>query len=397
MVDTCAETWLTLFGKQSAGNTTMPWNARDAMSLREEFVSLANHPDANMRELCRRFGISPQTGYKWLNRFRQDGLLGLQERSRKPAVSPRKTQPGLEEEVIAIRKEHSTWGGRKISHLLDQRICASTVTNVLHRHGLITAEASEAAKPWTRFEREAPNDLWQIDFKGFFQTAQGPCYPLTLIDDHSRFNLVIQACAHQRTGLVMEHLTDLFSRYGLPVQINADNGSPWGAPRNPGELTPLGIWLVRLGIRLTFSRPGHPQTNGKDERFHRTLKAEVLTGRSFRDLREAQEAFDLWRGIYNYKRPHQQLGYKVPADRYQMSRRAFPSRLPPVEYGPDDILVKPYSSQFRFKKRSFRIAKALAGYVLALRRSDQGPDHFDVYFCQHKLRTIDFNNPDGKR
>lgn len=375
----------------------MPWNARDAMSLREEFVHLANHPDANVRELCRRFGISPQTGYKWLNRYRQEGAAGLLERSRKPASSPRLTDRGLEKEVIAIRKEHPAWGGRKIRHLLGQRICASTVTNVLHRHGLITSEASAAATPWKRYEREAPNDLWQIDFKGFFQTGQGPCYPLTLIDDHSRFNLAIQACAHQRTELVQEHLTDLFRRYGLPLQINADNGAPWGAPRNPGELTPLGIWIVRLGIRLTFSRPGHPQTNGKDERFHRTLKAEVLRDRTFRDLREAQEAFDLWRGVYNYKRPHQQLDYQVPRERYQMSTRPFPSRVPTFEYGPEDILVKPYDSQFRFKKRSFRIAKALVGHILALRPSEKGPDHFDVYFCHRKLRTIDFNNPDGKR
>lgn len=375
----------------------MPWNARDTMSLREEFAHLANHPDANIRELCRRFGISPQTGYKWLNRYRKEGAAGLVEQSRKPRSSPKQTDQRLEEEVVAIRKEHPAWGGRKIRHLLDQRICASTVTNVLHRHGLITAEASDAATPWKRYEREAPNDLWQIDFKGFFQTDQGSCYPLTLIDDHSRFNLTIQACPHQRTELVKEHLTDLFRRYGLPLQINADNGAPWGAPRNPGELTPLGIWIVRLGIRLTFSRPGHPQTNGKDERFHRTPKAEVLKGRTFRDLQEAQEAFDLWRGVYNYKRPHQQLGYQVPIDRYQMSKRPFPSRLQDFEYSPDDILIKPYCSQFRYKKRSFRIAKALGGHIVALRPSEQGPDHFDVYFCRHKLRTIDFNNPDGRR
>ncbi|MCO8161367.1 IS481 family transposase [Pseudomonas sp. 21LCFQ010] len=375
----------------------MPWNTRDAMSLKEEFITLARQPSANIRALCRQYGISPQTGYKWLRRFEQDGEEGLKEKSRRPAASPTQTAPGLEAEVIALRQAHPAWGGRKISHVLDRRISPSTVTNVLHRHGLITPEASAAATPWKRFEHEAPNDLWQMDFKGYFQTGQGVCHPLTMIDDHSRFNLVIQACAHQRGPLVQEHMTEVFRRYGIPLQINVDNGAPWGAPRNPGELTPLGIWLVRLGIHLSFSRPRHPQTNGKNERFHRSFKAEVLNGCTFRNLNEAQQAFDQWREIYNHRRPHEALNYKTPMHRYRISQRAFPRQLGEFEYSPEDVLVKPYDSQFRFKKRSFRIAHALSGHTLALRPSKKGPEHFDVFFCHHKLRTIDFNQPDSKR
>lgn len=374
----------------------MPWNTRDAMSLKQEFVYLARQPNINIRDLCRRFGISPQTGYKWLKRHEAHGESGLQDRSRRPRSSPKQTEASLAAEVVAVREEHPAWGGRKISRVLDKRIAPSTVTNVLHRHDLITPQASEAARQWTRFEHAAPNDLWQMDFKGDFQTLQGRCYPLTVIDDHSRFNLVIQSCACQRGALVQEHLSEVFRRYGLPARINTDNGVPWGAPRHPGELTPLGIWLVTLGIRLSFSRPGHPQTNGKDERFHRSLKAEVLKGRLYRSLEEVQSAFDHWREIYNFLRPHDALDLEVPISRYQVSSHAFPESLPQIEYGPDDILVKPYDSQFRFRKRSFRIAKALGGHTVALRPSTKGDGLFDVYFGHQKVRTIDFNNPDGK-
>jgi len=257
----------------------MSWNTRDAMSLKEEFISLALRPGANRRELCRRFGISPQTGYKWLRRFETLGQAGLLEQSRRPLNSPRQCKPDLEADVIALRKQHPKWGGRKISHKLAVSVAPSTITNILHRHDLILPHDSAASQPWHRFEHEAPNDLWQMDFKGFFQTNQGACYPLTMLDDHSRFNLTIQACPHQRGVLVQEHMTEVFRQYGLPAQINTDNGAPWGSPSSPGQLTPLTIWLVRLGIKVTWSRPRHPQTNGKNERFHRSLKAEVLSGR----------------------------------------------------------------------------------------------------------------------
>ncbi len=371
----------------------MPWNARDAMSLREEFVSLAHQPDANIRELCRRFSISPQTGYKWLKRFEQDGWVGLQERSRRPQNSPKQADSGLEDEVLAVRKAHPAWGGRKISHILGGRIAPSTVTNVLHRHDLILPSASEAAQKWHRFEREAPNELWQMDFKGQFKTNEGLCYPLTMVDDHSRFNLIIQACAHQHSAIVQKHLTTVFRRYGLPVQINTDNGPPWGAPRNPGELTPLGIWLVRLGIRLTWSRPAHPQTNGKTERFHRTLKAEVLNGRSFVTFAETQLEFDLWRQVYNHERPHEALGYKTPVERYRISNRAFPERLPELEYSPDDTVVKVSTAGlFCYRKRYFQINKGLVGLLIAIRPKGSDGDQFEVYFGHHRIGKYDFND-----
>jgi transposase InsO family protein len=227
----------------------MPWSARNTMSLREEFVSLARQEGVNRRELCRRFGISATTGYKWLRRHVQAGTQGLIDESRRPKASPSITDPELEKAVVALRREHPAWGGRKIARrLLDLEvgvIAPSTVTAVLHRHGLISAGATQAAQAWHRFEHEHPNALWQIDFKGHVEMASGRCHPLTLLDDHSRFSLAVRACARQETTTVQEQLISIFQTYGLPVRINADNGAPWGAPREPGQLSKLAVWLVR--------------------------------------------------------------------------------------------------------------------------------------------------------
>jgi len=395
------DTWLTgvrghgghFLASQLRREALMPWNTRDAMSLKEEFVSLAKKPGSNKRELCRRFGISPQTAYKWLKRYEAGGSSCLQEKSRRPTSSPKLTQAALEAEVIALRQDHPAWGGRTISSMLDKRIAPSTVTNVLHRHGLIKPSEKEP-EATLRFEHPEPNDLWQMDFKGHFATQQGRCHPLTLLDDHSRFSLAIQACDNERGVTVKEKMIEVFRHYGLPKRLNVDNGAPWGSPRNPGEITELSIWLVRLGIRISFSRPYHPQTNGKIERFHRSLKAEVLNGRHFSTLADAQSAFDQWREIYNLKRPHQALEYKVPMDRYRSSPWAYPQQLPEFEYGPDDVLAKVYHSRFRFQKRYFSIAKGLVGQHIAIRPNAENGSLFDVYFCHHFLRTIDVSKPD---
>ena len=371
----------------------MPWTTRDAMSLKEEFVALARQPGSNKRELCRRFGISPQTAYKWLDRYKAHGQPGLQEKSRRPATSPKLTQAAMEAQVVALRQAHPAWGGRTISSLLEKRIAPSTVTNVLHRHGLIQPSQREQSAT-LRFEHDAPNDLWQMDFKGHFALQQGRCHPLTLLDDHSRFSLAIEACDNERGATVKERMIEVFQRYGLPARINVDNGPPWGSPRNPGEVTELSIWLIRLGIRISFSRPRHPQTNGKIERFHRSLKAEVLDGRHFSTLMDAQSAFDRWREVYNLQRPHQALGYKVPMDRYRSSPWAYPQQLPEFEYGPDDVLAKVYDSRFRFQKRYFSIAKGLLGQHIAIRPNAESDGLFDIYFCHHFLRTFDVNTPD---
>lgn len=374
----------------------MPWETKDIMSLREEFVFLAKQEGANRRELCRRFGISPQTAYKWLARFSDEGVSGLANRSRRPNHSPTLTPVDVQAAVVDLRTQHPAWGGRKISRRLQDlghaSVAPSTVSTILHRHGMISP-AAESRQAWQRFEHESPNALWQADFKGYFDTLHGRCIPLTVLDDHSRFSLVLQACDNTRSDTVQVHLEAAFRRYGLPARMNFDNGAPWGSPGQPGQVTRLGLWLIRLGIRISYSRPYHPQTNGKEERFHRSLKAEVLNGRSFDDLEHAQSAFDCWRRVYNHERPHEAIQMQTPISRYQPSPRAFPEALPPLEYGLDDQIVRvKWNGELRFLGHKLKVSSALHGHDVAIRPRPMEDGVFDVFFAHHRCFTIDLNS-----
>ena len=376
----------------------MPWKVQNTMSLRKEFIHLALQESANLRQLCVRFEISPQTAYKWLARYEAEGEAGLSDRSRRPLNSPGKSSAQVEEAVLALRRNHPAWGGRKISRRLRDMggvvVAPSTVSNILRRHGLI-AQTDGAPKAWQRFEHDTPNALWQADFKGHFDTLQSPCHPLTVLDDHSRFNLVLQACGNTKGETVQAHLEAAFRRYGLPVRINFDNGSPWGTPKQPGEISTLAMWLIRLGIRVSFSRPYHPQTNGKDERFHRSFKAEVLNGRQFEHLEHAQSAFDRWRPIYNTERPHEALQMATPISRYQPSPNAFPEKLPPIEYGPDDVVTRVgWTGELRVQERKFKVSSALRHHDVAVRPKAGEDGVFEVYFVHHRCKTIDLNTPE---
>lgn len=373
----------------------MPWKTQDTMSLREEFVRLASQEGANRRELCRHFAISPQTAYKWLARYANGGTAGLLDRSRRPQRSPAQTPAEVQTAVVDLRLAHPAWGGRKISRRLHdlglESVAPSTVSGILHRHGLIAPTTPED-KAWQRFEHELPNALWQADFKGHFETLQGRCSPLTVLDDHSRYNLLLQACGNTRTATVREHLEAAFRRYGLPARMNFDNGPPWGSPSQPGQLTELGVWLIRLGIRISHSRPYHPQTNGKEERFHRSLKAEVLNGKSFMDLAHAQSAFDRWRHVYNHERPHEALQMATPIARYRPSPRSLPETLPAIEYGPDDEIVRvKWNGELRFRGHQFKLSSALHRHDVAIRPRIAEDGVFDVYFAHQRCLTIDLN------
>lgn len=356
---------------------------------REEFVHLARLPDANVSELCRRFQISRKTGYKWLGRD------SFEDRSRRPHSSPRCTGQDIQTRVLATRDEHPAWGARKIAHVLgrDQgvELASSTVNSILRRHARISAHHSDAATPWQRFEHEAPNALWQIDFKGHFATGDRRCHPLTVLDDHSRFNIVLQALADERRTSVQPVLQRAFERFGLPERINADNGPPWGGG---GGLSQLGAWLIRLGVRLSHSRALHPQTNGKDERFHRSLKAEVLAQHELRDLQHAQEHFSRWRHVYNHQRPHEALQMHTPSSRYRPSPRTMPRQLAPIEYLDDDLVRKvQHGGWIHLHGRELRVGKALIGQPVACRPLPGKDGHYAIFFCHHKLEEIDLNEP----
>jgi transposase InsO family protein len=375
----------------------MPWREQSIMDQREEFVRLALSSGANIRELCRRFGISRSNGHKWLKRYLMEGGAGLADRSRRPLRSPSRTPQPIEAEVLRIRdKSNNTWGGRKIERVMQRSgqievPSPSTITEILRRHGKLAERAHEHPGPHQRFERAAPNELWQMDFKGHFATAQGRCHPLTVLDDHSRYSLTISACSNQQDTTVRGRLVLIFRRYGLPFAMLMDNGPPWGDAGNQPH-TVFTVWLMQLGVKVIHCRPFHPQTQGKDERFHRTLKAEVLSGKSFRTLAECQDAFDRWRHMYNHERPHEALAFATPAERYRVSTRTFPETLAPIEYGPGDTVRKVDSGgDIKFKGRKLHVGKPFRGNPIALRpTTDDGL--FTVHFCAHRIGSFDLRN-----
>jgi transposase InsO family protein len=374
----------------------MPWKEVSIMSQRLEFVTLATAENANIRHLCRCFGISSATAYKWLERFRSDGAKGLEDHSRRPHHSPTRTAAEMEEIVTKLRHKHPAWGGRKLEQrLLDLGQAGvpspSTITAILQRHQLLDPKESAKHQAFLRFERAAPNELWQMDFKGEFKLPQGRCYPLTILDDHSRFAVALQACARNTRNITQTTLIQVFRRYGLPDRITCDNGSPWGS-RGRGYYTGLAVWLMRLGVAVSHSRPHHPQTQGKDERFHRTLEAEVLRYQHGASLARWQLYFDQWRLVYNTERPHEALSMAVPASRYQPSHRRYPQQLPVIEYGPADIVRKVrHYGHIKFAGREYHVGSAFYGLHVALRQTTTD-GLFDVYFCQHKIGALDLRD-----
>ena len=375
----------------------MPWKESTIMSQKEEFVRCALKKEGSFTALCREFQISRETGYKLLRRYERAGLQGLKSQSRAPQNSPLKTPRALEEEIVKIRVQHPTWGGRKIrSYLMQQGMsdlpAPSTVSDILKRNGYISEEESLKRQALGRFEREHANELWQMDFKGKFQlTSKERCFPLTILDDHSRFSLCIKACANEQCLTVKNHLIDIFEQYGLPKQFNVDNGNPWGNSQLLKH-TQLTVWLMRLGIRVTHSRPRHPQTNGKLERFHRTLKKDVLARHDISNFEQAQFLFDEWREIYNYKRPHQAINMLVPAKKYQPSQLPMPKSLNPIEYS-DDALVRKVRGNGRisFKGEEYLMGEAFAGHLVEIKPHALG-EQFDLYFDQFKIYTYNLKN-----
>ena len=370
----------------------MVWGSVSMIDLRMEFVVLASAEGANVRAACRSFGISPKTGYKWLERFALLGRAGLADQPRAPLSSPRRSDAATEEGVLDVRRAHPAWGGRKIARVLKRRglpaPSASTVTAILRRHGFALGSFGGGPAPFIRFEHAAPNDLWQMDFKGHVAMAGGRLHPLTVLDDHSRFSIVLAACANQTTETVKAPLVEAFRRYGLPLCIMTDNGSPWG--NGPGSpFTPLGVFLIEQGIRIGHSRPYHPQTLGKDERFHRSLKAEALSGPPFDTFEEAAKALERWRHIYNSERPHEAIGMDVPLQRYRRSPREFDDKIAAFDYAPgDNVRRVQINGHISFKGRKLRLPKAFRGKDIALRpTSDDGV--FNVIFRHQPIKTLD--------
>lgn len=370
---------------------SMPFQGQEGS--REELCRLALSAGANRRQLCRRFNVSPMSLYKWLDRYRTDGAAGLADHSRRPHRSPSQTGAEMEAAVLAVRRQNPVWGGRKIVASLRRQgqspPSPSTVTAILRRHG--EPMMAPGQKVWKRFEYAEPNALWQMDFKGDVALHHGRLHPLTVVDDHSRYAVVLQAADNERHGTVLDATQAAFERYGLPDVILTDNGSPWGDTTEQ-RLTKFGVWLIEHGVAPWHSPPFHPQSHGKNERFNRTLKAELLEGRIFDDLDRAQRAFDAWRHRYNHHRPHDALGLAVPADRYRPSPRSFNPTVAPFDYGPDDIVRSvDAAANISFQGRRLKASRALIGKHVALRPT-QCEGVFDLVFRHVTVKTINLHN-----
>jgi len=368
----------------------MPWKDHDLMSLKTEFLEKALEIKANISTLCLEFGISRKTAYKWIQRFEKDGVEGLFKHSKRPLTSPTRTSEKMISLILHTRKTLH-WGGKKLREYLKKTgvegvPSLATINRILLQHSQIDKEESEKRKHFIRFEREKPNELWQMDFKGHFKLCEkGRCHPLTILDDHSRFSICIKACVSEDEKSVREGLEAAFRMYGLPEGMTMDNGAPWrGSQRHLSSIT---VWLMRLGIKVSHSTPGHPQTQGKLERFHRSLKEEVLKFHQFRDLYNAQVRFDEWRELYNNHRPHEGIGFLCPKDRYKPSLRVFPEKLPEIEYPSGEDLKKVGSAgTIYFKAKHYFIGAHLANEYVALREIEN--EIYDVFFCKTKVQRL---------
>lgn len=374
----------------------MPWREWSLMSEREEVVVKALLVGANKSEIAKRAGISRKTLYKWCRRYQEGGREALLDQSRRPIHSPTRIPEEVVKRVLRVRDAHEEWGPKKIHKVLEREgqdvPSASGITLILRREGRIARGESGKHKAFGHFEAEEPNKLWQMDHKGYFYLGDGhPCYPLTILDDHSRFLIGLFASGNERKGTVIGALERAFRIYGLPQRIVFDNGRPWGhAQEHP--YTEFGVWLLRLGIKIAHSRPRHPQTLGKDERLHRTLKGELLSKRSFSDREEAQTEFDRWRYAYNYYRPHEALGLEVPASRYSPSVVAYPNRLPEIDYSSDFIVRRVGDKgEVSFRGNDYRVGKAFRGYPVGLKPAS-ADGVFYVYFLEQSVGIINLRH-----
>jgi transposase InsO family protein len=324
----------------------MPWKVVDVLDQRISFVVRALQPGANISALCAEMGISRPTGYRWLQRYVETGRLELlRDRSRRPHASPEQISGELERRVVALRQRFG-WGARKLQVLLAREgrsVSVSTINRVMQRNGLL--KLADRHRPAVRrFVREQPNQLWQMDFKGDYALAEGKCHPLVILDDHSRFALGVYALPSQRASDVHPKLIDTFERHGLPDQMLMDHGTPWWSTTNGHGLTWLSVSLIKQGVELHFGAIRHPQTQGKAERFNRTLTDAVRQAGTPNSLDQWEVFLAGFRQEYNFVRPHEAINMAVPADCYRPSARAYVPNGQPWDY-PSGAIVHQLNSE----------------------------------------------------
>lgn len=371
----------------------MPWECKTVEKLREEFA-LASLQCSNFSALCREFGIDRHTGYKWKARY--EAQETLTDRSRRPYTSPSRTPEVVEELVLRLRAENPGWGAKKIHSVLENRgqrdlPCVKTVNNILNRYGCISPEESQKRQPFIRFEKERCNLMWQTDFKGQFRMNDSNyCYPLDILDDHSRF--CIRTSPYISTeNVVISTFLDAFREFGMPDSILSDNGAQFAGFKR--GYTQFERWLMDLDILPIHGRIKHPQTQGKIERFHRTMKQELLNHTEFADIEEAREKFAVWRDKYNNERPHEALGMKCPADIYEPSSREYKEKIEKFEYSGQYHVIKVNSWGYvRFDNWQVYLSETMIDRYLEFRPSADGETFIA---CYRNFKIAEFDTSDG--
>ena len=360
----------------------MPWKEVTAVNERMEFVARLKAGE-RMSDLCREYGISRKTGYKFEQRYEEHGPGGLYDFSRRPRRLARQISVGIQTLILELKREKPTWGAKKIGEVLRRQHpetelpVRSTIHDLLDRYGLVKKRSKRRryhAYPTLREQDiQTPNQLWCADFKGQFRMGNAKyCYPLTVTDFHSRYLLACEAMESTRSESTKQGFEFIFREYGLPTRIRTDNGVPFSS-RSVQGLSSLSVWWMRLGIQVERIEPGKPQQNGRHERMHRTLKDDIRPGVS-RNLLAQQDQLDRFRDDFNERRPHEALKMKGPADFYKPSLKRFPDRLTEPTYPNHDLVRKVHESGsvlFRDGKNFF-ISTALAGEAIGFEEEEDG-------------------------
>jgi len=362
----------------------MPWTQTDPVTERQKFMKLLLKGQLTMTEACRRFGISRKTGYKIKARHAELGMAGLGDASRAPKSHPNQTPPEVEAAILRVRKAHPTWGSKKILCTLDRERpdqewpARSTVDAILKRAGVVEPRGRRRRRQPSSapvVEAAAPNDVWSMDYKGWFRVGDGTrCDPLTVNDVCSRASLVCQAMVAPKTADVKQRLEDAFRAFGLPRFMLSDGGPPFGS-NGLGRLSRLGVWLVRVGVVPVLIEPGRPDQNGRHERFHETLKAETASPPRG-SIRAQQASFDYFQQVYNEERPHEALAMKTPAEVYDLSPRQLPSVLPEHSYqdGFEERRVRS-DGGIKWAGSQVFVGEAFRGEVVGVEAIDDGLWH----------------------
>lgn len=371
----------------------MPWERKTVEEQRKEFAEAAKETK-NFSALCREFGITRKTGYKWVERYAENA--DLSDKSRKPFKIANRTPIETEERIVALRRENPGWGAKKLKEVLERQgyavPCMKTVNNILKRYGCISAEESLKHQAFTRFEKEHCNEMWQTDFKGEFRMADNNyCYPLNIFDDHSRFAIKIEP-ALSTANKVIPAFRSAFYEYGMPNSVLSDNGAQFAGFRQ--GYTQFEKWLMNHDILPIHGRIKHPQTQGKIERFHRTMQEELLKHTVMENIDDANIKFQLWREKYNNVRPHEALGMKCPAEVYIPSNRAYSDEVSSYEYGGQFHVIKVNSWGYaRFDKWQVYLSETMINEHIEFRPNPHG-DSFIA--CYRNFKIAEFDTLSGK-